>query len=327
MRLGGKLILGASLLVGGAFAAPAIANTLEEPYASTITIVEGEEEITLTADSKQTVENFLKENELKPENYRNADFSKISAEDLTENGEEYTIYRLTYENKTEDITLPIPEVVKESDEVYVGDTKVSDEGSEGKAVKTIVTEKIGDKSQSEEKLTIVEAPKPKIVLKGTKPIPTPAVARQVSSPQISQTYRENNNGTIPRASSSRYHNYDTSVLPAYSDGLMNILKSMVGKPYVWGGTSPAGFDCSGLVYWAFTQNGISVPRGSSAMYGVGTTVPLSSVQPGDILVQSGHVGVYAGNGWVIHAANPSVGVTITPLQMFMDKPTTAKRVL
>ncbi len=80
----------------------------------------------------------------------------------------------------------------------------------------------------------------------------------------------------------------------------------VGVPYKSGGTSPSGFDCSGFIYYVYSQFGITLPRTSSGYYNIGTRV--SSPQPGDIIVTPGHVGIYAGPNLQIDS--PTSGKTI-----------------
>jgi cell wall-associated NlpC family hydrolase len=78
----------------------------------------------------------------------------------------------------------------------------------------------------------------------------------------------------------------------------------VGVPYRWGGTSPAGgFDCSGLVYWAYGRLGVELPHSSYALAGTGRRVARPRLKPGDVLVFSGygHVGLYIGRGRMVHA--------------------------
>jgi peptidoglycan DL-endopeptidase CwlO len=90
----------------------------------------------------------------------------------------------------------------------------------------------------------------------------------------------------------------------------------VGVPYRWGGSSPdGGFDCSGLVHWAYGRLGISVPHSSYALYGLGRNVPRSRLKPGDVLFFSGlgHVGLYVGRGRMVHAPQSGRTVEIVPL--------------
>ncbi len=87
--------------------------------------------------------------------------------------------------------------------------------------------------------------------------------------------------------------------------------SQVGKAYVMGGTGPNAYDCSGLTMVAYAHAGVGLPRTSQAQYSVGQPVSLSQLAPGDLVFYySGisHVGMYIGNGMIVHAANPSTGV-------------------
>ena len=90
----------------------------------------------------------------------------------------------------------------------------------------------------------------------------------------------------------------------------------VGVPYRWGGTSPAGgFDCSGLVYWAYGELGVEVPHSSYALAGIGRRVGRPRLRPGDVLVFSGygHVGLYVGRGRMVHAPNSGRVVEVVRL--------------
>lgn len=96
-------------------------------------------------------------------------------------------------------------------------------------------------------------------------------------------------------------------------------KKHLGTPYVWGGTTPSGFDCSGFVQYVFKQSGISLPRTTSEQVKKGTYVSKSNLQPGDLVFLKNtyregvsHVGIYIGDGQMIHASS-SKGVTISSL--------------
>ena len=97
--------------------------------------------------------------------------------------------------------------------------------------------------------------------------------------------------------------------------LVSYAEQFVGQvPYVWGGSTTSGWDCSGFVMYVFAQFGVSLPHSSGAQAGYGTAVPsLASAQPGDIIANSAHAGIYVGNGMVVNALNPSQGTQITPV--------------
>ena len=95
-------------------------------------------------------------------------------------------------------------------------------------------------------------------------------------------------------------------------------QSAIGKPYVWGANGPNGFDCSGLMQWSYAQAGVSLPRTSQAQRYAGRQVPLSQARPGDLVTYRGdasHVGMYVGNGQVVHAPYPGAPVRYDPVGM------------
>lgn len=89
-----------------------------------------------------------------------------------------------------------------------------------------------------------------------------------------------------------------------------------GKPYLWGGTGPDSWDCSGLVQWAFRQAGVSLPRTTWQQAKVGARVPLWALSPGDVIIlnrDASHVGIYAGFGQVLNAYARGDMVRLAPL--------------
>jgi peptidoglycan DL-endopeptidase CwlO len=103
--------------------------------------------------------------------------------------------------------------------------------------------------------------------------------------------------------------------PNVHGGVVGIAMQYLGVPYVWGGSSPRGFDCSGLVSYVFAQIGVSLPHSSYAMYGMGTPVSISELQPGDLVFFTGasHMGIYIGGGQFIHAPHTGDVVKISSL--------------
>lgn len=104
----------------------------------------------------------------------------------------------------------------------------------------------------------------------------------------------------------------------------SIALSQLGVPYVWGGASPRGFDCSGLVMWAYAQVGISLPHATSAMYAATRPISMSELQVGDLIFfyGLGHVGIYIGGGRVVHA--PHTG-DVVRIEQVANMPVTGAR--
>ena len=92
--------------------------------------------------------------------------------------------------------------------------------------------------------------------------------------------------------------------------------AQVGDAYVWGATGPSAYDCSGLTMMAWAQGGVGLPHSSSGQQGSGRRVAESELMPGDLVFYYSpvhHVGMYIGNGMIVHAANPSAGVQVAGL--------------
>jgi cell wall-associated NlpC family hydrolase len=96
-------------------------------------------------------------------------------------------------------------------------------------------------------------------------------------------------------------------------------ESRVGDPYVWGAAGPTAFDCSGLVMWAYEQAGISLPHYSGAQFSDTTQIPMSDLEPGDLVFPANpgeHVAMYVGNGEIVQAPYTGADVQVVPLSSF-----------
>jgi hypothetical protein len=104
--------------------------------------------------------------------------------------------------------------------------------------------------------------------------------------------------------------------------ILSAALSRVGLPYVWGGTGPSQFDCSGLVQWSYRQAGILMPRVADEQFLTGDHIPLADAQPGDLLFWAydpndptyvDHVGIYLGNGMMVVAPHTGTDVQVAPV--------------
>lgn len=109
---------------------------------------------------------------------------------------------------------------------------------------------------------------------------------------------------------------------------VELARQQLGVPYVYGGSTPSGFDCSGLVSWVYGRLGVGLPHNAAALYGIGRRVSLSSMRPGDLVFFPGlgHVGIYMGHGRMIHAPQSGRNVEIEALDARSYPPVGARRI-
>lgn len=97
--------------------------------------------------------------------------------------------------------------------------------------------------------------------------------------------------------------------------ILSYAKQFIGVPYVWGGTSPSGFDCSGLLQYTLKQFGVHIPRVAAQQAGAGERRSVSQLQPGDFVVRNdgGHIAFYLGDGMILEAPRTGLNVRIRKL--------------
>lgn len=139
------------------------------------------------------------------------------------------------------------------------------------------------------KATKLKATKPKVTGQAAKPKPEKPAAGQASTPLV----------------------------PGSLGAVLAYARAQLGKPYVWAAAGPNGFDCSGLVVASYARAGIALPHQTGGLIGRGRPVSRAQLQPGDLVFpSSGHVGIYLGDGMMIHAPHPGDHVRIAKVYAF-----------
>lgn len=130
----------------------------------------------------------------------------------------------------------------------------------------------------------------------------------------------NNAGRAANSSANGTSSGSASTPTDLGQQIATYAQQFVGYPYVYGGSSPSGFDCSGFMQYVFSQFGYSINRTATAQLANGYYVAYEDLRPGDIIYfgygsTASHVGMYIGNGQFVHAENSSTGVVITDLSV------------
>lgn len=151
--------------------------------------------------------------------------------------------------------------------------------------------------------------------------PSASSTSTASSSAASSSANTSTTSASSSASASQAPASNTSSVSVSGGSIASNAAKYIGVPYVYGGTSPSGFDCSGLIYYAAKEAGISLPRTSQAQSTLGSYVSVSDLKAGDLVFWGGvgsayHVGIYIGGGQYLHAPAPGQSVTIQSMAYF-----------
>ncbi|WP_051875707.1 C40 family peptidase [Bifidobacterium coryneforme] len=136
-------------------------------------------------------------------------------------------------------------------------------------------------------------------------------ARAAQAAQAAQNAQTRNQSGVASRSSQRATQQvavDDAPVTGTGQDVVSYAMQFQGVPYVFGGETPSGFDCSGFTKYVFAHFGIALPHNADAQAGFGT--PVSTPAPGDLMVAPGHVAIYVGNGYMIHAPAPGQTVKV-----------------
>ena len=265
--------------------------------------------------SPESLGAFLESKGVDPALVRTSDSKAVDEGQVIHAGDSVRLYAVE-ESRTESVEeVPFETEVLPSDELFVGETRVQQAGEPGSVTKvsTVRTDLSKDKGvnaaavdgadadkvESTVSSTVTKAPVREIVLEGTKP-------------------RESavDSSSVVAGAASSYTLSDE----AAGNRAVQLAMSKLGSPYVWGEEGPNAFDCSGLVWWVYhDQLGYTdLPRTAAQQLAYGKRVSVNDLKPGMLLASRTHIVIYIGDGKVVHASHPGVGVTVDSLQWALN---------
>lgn len=265
--------------------------------------------------SPESLGAFLESKGVDPALVRTSDSKAVDEGQVIHAGDSVRLYAVE-ESRTESVEeVPFETEVLPSDELFVGETRVQQAGEPGSVTKvsTVRTDLSKDKGvnaaavdgadadkvESTVSSTVTKAPVREIVLEGTRP--------RESAP---------NEAALDAGVASGYTLSDE----AAGNRAVQLAMSKLGSPYVWGEEGPNAFDCSGLVWWVYhDQLGYTdLPRTAAQQLAYGKRVSVNDLKPGMLLASRTHIVIYIGDGKVVHASHPGVGVTVDSLQWALN---------
>ena len=175
------------------------------------------------------------------------------------------------------------------------------------AVKAVSVSASKVKDLDIERAAFTSKPAP-VVVAVANTVTTRATANRASADAFAPTTRTSRGGAVSTAVAPKSDSINTANL----SGIAATAAQYTGVPYVWGGNTTSGWDCSGFVKYVYAKHGIDIARGTSAIRASGQFVRTSSPKPGDLVFQNGggHVGIYLGGGKMVGAQNPTVDTII-----------------
>jgi cell wall-associated NlpC family hydrolase len=224
--------------------------------------------------------------------------------------------RLTSREKgaVDDYVTQQSETMKKRQEATESLETLTESQGDLKTAKATVQKKLADARELLSKLTAEEKARLAAIEK-QKQEEAARKAAELARQQAEEEQRQQQESSTPSPSQSA----TTPTSPSTSDSsyatkaekALAFARAQIGKPYVWGATGPGSYDCSGLTQAAWKAAGVTLPRTTWDQVNAGTTVSLADAQPGDLVFfydDISHVGIYIGNGMMIHAPKPGAYV-------------------